>query len=152
MKVEPGPKEAPNDRAIEVDGQADHCGFARRPPTDAIVARRGKPNLIVGDHGTQFASNAMLASDPRRPGVWHFTARGKPTRRFFRRVQLLFCTDVLYSFAIILKDQVQCEEVLPPTSGGREKSRPTLRQAPSSKRIRSAGIQRARQEFRSPSL
>lgn len=27
----------------------------------ALVARRGKPGLIVSDHGTEFTSNAMLA-------------------------------------------------------------------------------------------
>ena len=26
-----------------------------------VIARRGKPGLIVSDHGTEFTSNAMLA-------------------------------------------------------------------------------------------
>ncbi|MDX0661250.1 hypothetical protein GOD21_30870, partial [Sinorhizobium medicae] len=26
-----------------------------------VIARRGKPDLIVSDHGTEFTSNAMLA-------------------------------------------------------------------------------------------
>ena len=28
---------------------------------DTIIARRGKPGLIISDHGTEFTSNAMLA-------------------------------------------------------------------------------------------
>ncbi len=28
---------------------------------DTIIARRGKPDLIISDHGTEFTSNAMLA-------------------------------------------------------------------------------------------
>ncbi len=31
---------------------------------DAVIAWRGKPGLIVSDHGTEFTSNAMLASAP----------------------------------------------------------------------------------------
>jgi putative transposase len=27
---------------------------------DTIIARRGKPDLIISDHGTEFTSNAML--------------------------------------------------------------------------------------------
>ena len=39
-----------------------------------VIARRGKPDLIVSDHGTEFTSNAMLAWS----GVaWHFIAPGK---------------------------------------------------------------------------
>lgn len=45
---------------------------------DAIVARRGKPDLIVCDHGTEFASNAMLAWAQRSRVAWHFIAPGKP--------------------------------------------------------------------------
>ncbi len=42
-------------------------GQARRGELDAIITRRGKPGLIVSDHGTEFTSNAMLArlSQPR---------------------------------------------------------------------------------------
>ena len=44
----------------------------------ALVARRGRPAVIVSDHGTEFTSNAMLAwTDETRIG-WHFIAPGKP--------------------------------------------------------------------------
>ena len=45
---------------------------------DAIIARRGKPGLVVSDHGTEFTSNAMLAWAQRTGVAWHFIAPGKP--------------------------------------------------------------------------
>jgi len=45
---------------------------------DAIIARRGKPGLIVSDHGTEFTSNAMLAWTQSAKVAWHFIAPGKP--------------------------------------------------------------------------
>ena len=33
---------------------------------DAVIAWRGKPDLIVSDHGTEFTSNAMPASSRTR--------------------------------------------------------------------------------------
>jgi putative transposase len=45
---------------------------------DAIVAQRGKPDLIVSDHGTEFTSNAMLAWAQSGRIAWHFIAPGKP--------------------------------------------------------------------------
>jgi putative transposase len=44
----------------------------------ALVARRGKPGLIVSDHGTEFTSNAMLAWSEQAKVPWHFIAPGKP--------------------------------------------------------------------------
>ena len=45
---------------------------------DAVIARRGKPDLIVSDHGTEFTSNAMLAWAQAAKVAWHFIAPGKP--------------------------------------------------------------------------
>ena len=44
----------------------------------ALVAMRGKPELIVSDHGTEFTSNAMLAWTETVGVTWHFIAPGKP--------------------------------------------------------------------------
>ena len=44
----------------------------------ALVERRGKPSLIVSDHGTEFTSNAMLAWSEDAKVPWHFIAPGKP--------------------------------------------------------------------------
>ena len=40
----------------------------------ALVARRGRPDLIVSDHGTEFTSNAMLAWTHDAGIAWHFIA------------------------------------------------------------------------------
>jgi putative transposase len=45
---------------------------------DAIIAWRGKPDLIISDHGTEFTSNAMLAWAQSGRTAWHFIAPGKP--------------------------------------------------------------------------
>jgi putative transposase len=44
----------------------------------ALVARRGKPKLVVSDHGTEFTSNAMLDWTREAGVAWHFIAPGKP--------------------------------------------------------------------------
>lgn len=46
----------------------------------ALIARRGKPGLIVSDHGTEFTSNAMLAWSEQTGVPWHFIVPGKPMR------------------------------------------------------------------------
>ncbi|TAH64314.1 MAG: IS3 family transposase [Rhodopseudomonas palustris] len=43
-----------------------------------VIRRRGKPDLIVSDHGTEFTSNAMLAWTQDAGVAWHFIAPGKP--------------------------------------------------------------------------
>jgi putative transposase len=45
---------------------------------DAIIARRGKPDLIISDHGTEFTSNARLVWAQSSRTAWHFIAPGKP--------------------------------------------------------------------------
>jgi putative transposase len=45
---------------------------------DALIAKRGKPDLIVSDHGTELTSNAMLAWVQSHRIAWHFIAPGKP--------------------------------------------------------------------------
>jgi putative transposase len=44
----------------------------------ALVARRGPPEMIVSDHGTEFTSNAMLGWTSENQIAWHFIAPGKP--------------------------------------------------------------------------
>jgi putative transposase len=49
----------------------------------ALIARRGKPGLIVSDHGTEFTSNAMLAWADEQRVAWHFIAPGKPMQNAY---------------------------------------------------------------------
>jgi putative transposase len=44
----------------------------------ALIARRGKPGMIVSDHGTEFTSNAILAWSKDHKVDWHYIAPGKP--------------------------------------------------------------------------
>jgi putative transposase len=49
----------------------------------AIVERRGKPGMIVSDHGTEFTCNAMLAWSKDIVIDWHFIAPGRPMQNGF---------------------------------------------------------------------
>lgn len=49
----------------------------------ALIARRGKPGLIVSDNGTEFTSNAMFAWQREHEIAWHFIAPGKPMQNGF---------------------------------------------------------------------
>lgn len=48
-----------------------------------LIERRGKPDMIVSDHGTEFTSNAMLAWAQENRVTWHFIAPGKPMQNGF---------------------------------------------------------------------
>ena len=49
----------------------------------ALIAKRGKPGMIVSDHGTEFTSNAMLAWADEHRITWHFIAPGKPMQNAY---------------------------------------------------------------------
>ena len=48
-----------------------------------IIERRGRPKMIVSDHGTEFTSNAILAWSAEIGVDWHYIAPGKPTQNGF---------------------------------------------------------------------
>lgn len=48
-----------------------------------LIARRGKPGMIISDHGTEFTSNAMLAWAEEHRVTWHFIAPGKPMQNAY---------------------------------------------------------------------
>jgi putative transposase len=43
-----------------------------------LIGRRGKPGMIVSDHGTEFTSNAILAWSQDHIVDWHYIEKGKP--------------------------------------------------------------------------
>ena len=50
---------------------------------DALIARRGKPAMIVSDNGTEMTSRAMLEWINRTGVDWHYIAPGKPQQNGF---------------------------------------------------------------------
>jgi putative transposase len=50
---------------------------------DAIIARRGPPERIVSDNGTELTSRAILGWTNRTGIAWHYIAPGKPQQNAF---------------------------------------------------------------------
>jgi IS30 family transposase len=50
---------------------------------DALVAKHGKPGMIVSDNGTELTSNAVLEWCSANKIAWHYTTPGKPTQNAF---------------------------------------------------------------------
>lgn len=50
---------------------------------DAIILRRGKPQSMVSDNGTEFTSTAILRWSQEMRIAWHYIAPGKPTQNAF---------------------------------------------------------------------
>jgi putative transposase len=48
-----------------------------------LIATRGKPGMIVSDHGTEFTSNAILGWATDHQVDWHYIAPGKPMQNAF---------------------------------------------------------------------
>jgi putative transposase len=49
----------------------------------ALIERRGKPAMIVSDHGTELTWNAILAWCAEHRIDWHYIAPGKPMQNGF---------------------------------------------------------------------
>ncbi len=50
---------------------------------DPVIARRGRPNTIVSDNGTELTSMAILKWCQQTGIEWHYIAPGKPTQNAF---------------------------------------------------------------------
>lgn len=49
----------------------------------ALIERRGSPDMIVSDNGTELTSNAILTFATERKIEWHYIAPGKPMQNGF---------------------------------------------------------------------
>jgi putative transposase len=47
---------------------------------EALIARRGRPAMIVSDNGTELTARAVLEWTNRTGTLWHHIAPGKPTQ------------------------------------------------------------------------
>lgn len=50
---------------------------------DTIILRRGRPETIISDNGTEYTSNAILAWADDTGVSWHYIAPGKPQQNGF---------------------------------------------------------------------
>lgn len=48
-----------------------------------LIARRGRPEMIVSDNGTELTSNAVLAWSAAMRVAWHYIAPGKPMQNAY---------------------------------------------------------------------
>ena len=67
--------------ALVVDTSIGGHRMARE--LDALIARRGRPAMIVSDNGTEMTSRAMLEWANRTGIDWHYIAPGKPQQNGF---------------------------------------------------------------------
>lgn len=50
---------------------------------DAVIARRGKPHVVVSDNGTELTSTAILVWQQAQGVEWHYIQPGKPIQNAF---------------------------------------------------------------------
>ncbi|GAB5375148.1 MAG: hypothetical protein AcusKO_16100 [Acuticoccus sp.] len=62
--------------ALVVDTSLSGARVARE--LDGLIARRGKPLVVVSDNGTELTSRAILQWQEDRDVEWHYIAPGKP--------------------------------------------------------------------------
>ena len=67
--------------ALVVDTSLSGSRVARE--LDGLIARRGKPLMVVSDNGTELTSRAILQWQEDRDVEWHYIAPGKPIQNAF---------------------------------------------------------------------
>ena len=61
-----------------VPNASRNVSSTRNSVPNALVARRGKPAVIVSDNGTEMTSRAVLDWTNRTGVAWHYIAPGEP--------------------------------------------------------------------------
>jgi len=66
-------------------GDPRHLDLGQKVPREltAVIEKRGKPQMIVSDNGTEFTSNAILSWTEDHRVEWHYIAPGKPMQNGF---------------------------------------------------------------------
>ena len=67
--------------AVVVDTSLSGVRVARE--LDTVIRRRGRPDTIVSDNGTELTSHAILRWTQTTGVGWHYIAPGKPTQNAF---------------------------------------------------------------------
>ena len=67
--------------ALVVDTSLSGARVARE--LDGLIARHGKPLMVVSDNGTELTSRAILGWQEDRGVEWHYIAPGKPMQNGF---------------------------------------------------------------------
>lgn len=68
---------------LQTVGDTSLSGVRVGRELDAVIARRGRPQTIVSDNGTEFTSMAILGWSQETRIAWHYIAPGKPTQNAF---------------------------------------------------------------------
>jgi len=64
-------------------GDTSLSGLRVARELDRLIIEVGKPEMIVGDNGSELTSNAILAWADRSRVAWHYIAPGKPMQNAF---------------------------------------------------------------------
>lgn len=75
---------------------------------ETLMARHGRPKMVVSDNGTEFTSNAILGFTDKMQIDWHYIAPGKPMQNGF-----------IESFNGRLRDELLNETLFPSLSHAR---------------------------------
>ncbi len=87
-------------------------GFRVVRELDVLIARRGRPAMVVSDNGTELTSMAVLSWCLRTGIEWHYIAPGKPMQNGFvesfnGRFRDELLNETLFSFLADAREQIR---------------------------------------------
>ena len=112
-----------------------------------LIARRGKPGMIVSDNGTELTSNAVLEWCGAARITWHYITPGKPTQNAFvesfnGRMRDELLNETLFTTLAHDREKSQYGPMIT-TQGGRTPRWDTPPQRPSPQTSKSKGLFRS---------